>query len=78
MFNLTGGGGSAHVWGAFHHCGASYLVVIDRDITGVLYRDILIHNLIPFATQHFQDNFHYLDDNAPALRARVVRDFSEQ
>ena len=78
MFNQTGGGGSVHVWGAFHHGGASGLVVLDRNVNGVLYRDILDQNLILFASQHFQDNFRYQDDNAPAHRARVVRDFLEQ
>ena len=78
MFSQTGGGSSVHVWGALHHGGASDLVVLDRDVTGVLYRDILGQNLIPFTRQHFQDNFRYQDDNAPAHRARVVRDFWEQ
>ena len=78
MFNQTGGGGFVHVWGAFHHGGASDLVVLDRNVTGVLYRDILDKNLIPFARQHFQDNFRYQDDNASTHRARVVRDFLEQ
>ena len=36
MFNQTGGGGSVHVWGAFNHGGASDLVVLDRNVTGVL------------------------------------------
>ena len=77
MFNQTGGGSSVNVWGAFHHGGASDLV-LDRNVTGLLYRDILDQNLIPFARQHFQDNFCYQDDNAPGHRARVVRDFLEQ
>ena len=44
----------------------------------VLCRDILDQNLIPFVRHHFQDTFCYQDDNAPAHRARVVRDFLEQ
>ena len=78
MFNQTSGGATVHVWGAFHHDDASDLVVQDRNVTGVLYRDILDQNLIPFARQHFQDNSRYKDENAPAHRARVVRDFLEQ
>ena len=64
-------------WGASHHGGASDLVVLDRNGTGVLYRDILDQNLIPFARQYFQDNFRYQDDNASVHRARFVRDFLE-
>ena len=77
MFNETSGGGSVHVWETFHHGGASDFV-LDWNVTGVLYRDILDQNLIPFARQHFQDNFCYEDDNAPAHCARVVRVFLEQ
>ena len=72
MFNQTGGGGSVHVWGAIHHDDASDSVVLDRNVPGVLYQDILDQNLIPFARQHFQDNFRYQDDNAPEGCARVL------
>ena len=78
MFNQTGGGGSVHVWGASHPDGASDLVVLDRNVTGVLYRDILDQNLIPFSREYFQDNFRNQDDNAPVHRARFVRDFLVQ
>ena len=78
MFNQTSGEGSVRVWGVFHHCGASDLVVLGWNVTGMLYRDILDQNLIPFARQHFEDKFRYQDDNAPAHRARVVRQFLEQ
>ena len=57
MFYQTYGGGSVHVWGAFHHGDASDLVVLDRNATGVLYRDILDQNLIPFARHQLPGQF---------------------
>ena len=36
---------------------------------------MLRETVLPFARQHFEDNFRLLDDNAPAHRARTVRDF---
>ena len=61
MSNQTGGGDSVHVWGAFHHGGASDLVVPDRNVTGVLYRDILDQNLTIW--------FHSLDSTFRTIYA---------
>ena len=56
------GGGSIHVWGAFHSGAKSPPV-----LTSELYRR--------FARQHFEDNSQYQDDNAASHHARVVIDF---
>ena len=75
---VAGGGGSVHVWGAFCAGGKSQLVILDRNVTGEVYRQVLDQNLLPWARGLFANNFRYQDDNAPAHRARVVTNFLEE
>ena len=75
---VQAGGGSVHVWGAFHNSAKSPLVLADGYLTGVLYRGILQNTLVPFARHYFGDNYRYQDDNATPHRARVVLDFLQQ
>lgn len=75
---VAGGGGSVHVWGAFCAGGKSELVILNQNVTGVVYRGILHQNLIPWAHGIFANNFRYQDDNAPAHRARVVTRYLEE
>ena len=75
---VQAGGGSVHVWGAFHNSAKSPLVLPDGYLTGMLYRGILQNTLVPFARHYFGDNYRYQDDHATPHRARVVLDFLEQ
>ena len=76
---VQAGGGSVHVWGAFHNSAKSPLVLPDGYLTGVLYRDILQNTLVPFARHYFGDNYLYQDDNAThRATCRVVLDFLQQ
>ena len=75
---VQAGGGSVHVWGAFHNSAKSPLVLPDRYLTGVLYRGILQNTLVPFARHYFGDNYRYQDNIATPHRARVVLDFLQQ
>ena len=75
---VQAGGGSVHVWGAFHNNVKSPFVLPDGYLTGVLYRGILQNTLVPFARHYFGDNYRYQDDNATPHRARVVLDFLQQ
>ena len=75
---VQAGGGSVHVWGAFHNSAKSPLVLPDGYLTGVLYMSILQNTLVPFARHYFGDNYHYQDDNATPHRARVVLAFQQQ
>lgn len=75
---VTGHGGSVHVWGAFHNGGTSQLVTLQNNVNGMVYRNILETNLIPWARGVFGDNWRFQDDNAPAHRARIVQDFIAQ
>ena len=67
--------GSVHVWGAFHSGAKSHFVLPDRYLTSEHYMGILRNTLVPFARQHFEDNYHYQDDNATPHHARLVLDF---
>ena len=76
---VQAGGGSVHVWGAFHNSAKSPPVVLPGGyLTGVLYRGILQNTLVPFARHYFGNNYRYQDDNATPHRARVVLDFLQQ
>ena len=75
---VQAGGGSVHAWGAFHSAVKSLIVLPDINLTSQLYRGILRNTLVPFARQHFWDNYCYQDDNATPHRAGVVLDFLEQ
>lgn len=72
------GGGSVHVWGAICSHGKSPLVVLDRNVNAVVYRDILANSLLPYARGLFGDNFRYQDDNARPHRARLVEVYCAQ
>ena len=75
---VQAGGGSVHVWGAFHNSAKSPLVLPGGYLTGVHYRGILQNTLVPFARHYFVDNYRYQDDYATPHRARVVLDFLQQ
>ena len=51
------GGGSVHIWEAFHNSAKSPLVLPDGNLTGVLYRGILQNTLVPFARHYFGENY---------------------
>lgn len=75
---VAGGGGSVHVWGAICADGKSQLVILDQNVTGAVYTQILDQNLVPWARGLFGNNFRYQDDNAPSHRARVVTTYVEE
>ena len=77
-YRVQAGGGSVHVWRAFHSGAKSPLVLPDRSLTSELYRSILWHILVPFARHYFVDNYHYQDDNAIPHHAWVVLDLLQQ
>lgn len=76
--NVAFGGGSVHIWGAFCYDGKAPLVVLDVNVTGLVYRDIMQNTLVPYARGMFQHNFRYQDDNARPHRSRVVVDYLTQ
>jgi hypothetical protein len=69
-----GNGGSVHVWGAIWAGGRSRLQVLNANVTGAVYCDVLQTFL---DTSNPPVNFRFQDDNAPAHRARCVTTFKE-
>ena len=61
---VAGGGGSVHVWDAFCTDGKNQLVILDQNVTGDVYTQILDQNLVPWARGLFASNFWYQYDNA--------------
>ena len=68
----SGGWRWFYPWWAFHRVVKSPLVLRDRNVNGVVHRDILWDSLVPFARKH---NFRYQDDNTMSHRTRVVIDY---
>ena len=77
-YRAQAGGGSVHVCGAFHSGVKSPLALPDRYLTGELYRGISWNTSVPFARQHFGNNYHYQDNNATPYPVQVVLDFLQQ
>lgn len=67
-------GPSLHVWAGITLTGRTELVVLNRNVTGERYAELLQAHLLPFATRTFGDvgNWMLQDDNAPSHRAAVV------
>ena len=78
VYKVQAGCGSVHIWGAFYSGAKWPRVLPDRYLTGELYRGILQSTLLPFARQHFGDNYCYQEDNTTPHCARVVLDFLQQ
>ena len=72
------GGGSVHVWGAIHYHGKPDIRILDQNVTGPLYLDILEHSLVPNMRLHYGNNWIMVDDNAPPHRANVVQQYIER
>ena len=53
IYSIQAGGGSVHIYGAFHSGAKSPFVLPDRYFAGELYRGNLQNTLVPFARQHF-------------------------
>ena len=71
------GGGGGGGGGAFHGGVTLPFVLLVRNVDGV-YRDILRDTLVPFARQHFGDDFRYKEDNATPHRSSVVTDYLQK
>ena len=75
---LTAGGGSIMVWAGINYSGRTNLVIC-KNVTGTVYKDILQNHLLPFAHQSLGEssNLLLMDDNATPHRCRVVKDFKD-
>ena len=71
------GGGSVMVWAGISIDGKSDLHVIAGNLSGVRYRDEILHPIVRPYAGAVGDGFILMDDNARPHRARVVTDYLE-
>ncbi len=69
------GGGSVMVWGGISITGKTDLHVVEGNLTGVRYRDEILHPIVRPYAGAIGDDFVLMDDNARPHRARVVEDY---
>lgn len=65
-------GGTLMVWGGICYNGRTELHVCNGTMTGQMYRDTIINNIVEPFHGAIGDNFRFLDDNARAHRANIV------
>ena len=72
-------GASLHVWAGITLTGKTELVVLNRNVTGERYAELLESHLLPFATRIYGDTANWIlqDDNAAPHRAAVVTRLKE-
>ena len=67
------GDGNVKCWGCMSSCGLGNLVFIDENMTGLMYREILAHNLLESVRKlRLNKDWVFQHDNDPKHRARVV------
>ena len=71
---------SVHVWAGIAWNGKTELVVLQHNVTGQTYGELLEEHFVPFASTVFggMQNCILMDDNAPPHRAAAVRQLKEQ
>lgn len=68
------GGGSVMVWGCMSASGVGNLVFIDGKMDQYVYKNILLHNLLPSARKlGLESGFVFQQDNDPKHTARSVK-----
>lgn len=72
------GGGSVLVWGAVSMDAKSKLVILESNVNGQIYRQLLEETALPFARRHLGNQFYYQDDNARPHRHRLVKQYMAQ
>ena len=67
------GGGSVMIWAAFSAKGTTEVSFIDRNVTSLVYLQILETHLLPYAAKHFPDGFTFQHDNASSHTSKVTK-----
>jgi hypothetical protein len=70
-------GGSVMIWAGISIDGKTDLHVIAGNLSGVRYRDEILHPIVRPCVGAVCDGFILMDDNARPHRARVVTDYLE-
>ena len=66
------------VWGCFCKDRLGPLILINGSVNSATYIKILQENLLPFLIQLGPNNYIFQDDNAPAHRSQVVKQWKEE
>ena len=72
LVDVQAGGGSVHVWGAIWKDGRSNLVILDANVNGAMYEDVIRTHLLPAVAD--KENWILQQDNAPAHRCRRIQE----
>src|SRR6266511_3164155 len=62
------------VWKCFHKNSVGPLVVVEVNINGAKYKELLEEYLVPF----YNENYLFQDDNAPCHIAKIVKEWKEE
>ena len=73
--HVAHGGGSVHILGAIRYQGKPDICVLDQNVTGRLYLNILQNNLVPNMRQYYGNNWILVGDNAISHRANLVQGY---
>ena len=69
---------SVMVWGCVSYYGIGTLCHVEGTINAQKYIDIIDNNLWPVIARHFGNNeYTFMDDNAPVHRANIVKTYKE-
>lgn len=63
------------VWGSFSYDGVGPLVEIKGTMDAVMYRDILTHHILPYATREMPYDWIFQQDNDPKHSSKLVKEF---
>ena len=67
---------SVMIWGCVCFQGVGTLTAVQGNINAQKYLQIIDNNIWPVIAQHFPDNnYIFMDDNAPVHRAKTVKDY---
>lgn len=70
---------SIMIWGCITYEGMGTITIVNGNIKAAKYIDIIKNNVWRFIARHFPNNdYIYQDDNAPAHRARIVKEYIDQ
>lgn len=73
------GNAGVMIWGCFVKNKLGPLVVLEGNITGEIYKNLLIDHLLPFIESLDENiSFSFQDDNAPVHRAKLVLEWKEE
>jgi len=71
----TAGGGSVNVWAGVGYSGRTHIVILNRNLNGQYYTEVLDMFLMPFATQITGESWVLQQDNSSVHRSNLVSEW---